>query len=717
MSTQSEKRAERYILVLAGAALVPFIGLVYLAFSDGQVPQGVNSDSYFDEIATVVAAAAAFAVTLLLVGMLRRRFNALDGLEDAMRRLTNGDYSRRVNVEVRNEFQTLTKAFNELTDQLEESLVSSHSLADIDTLILSAANLDTILQKVLLSMRMDAIEATLLLRQDMSSVQVTSYQLERNRMIVNTVASFEVSGDNLRDVEGYREIANRVCSGNILDCLAIAEEGKITGVLVATGNRSLSAGESKRLTDLVDRLSVAVTNIRRSESLYQQAHFDALTGLINRRAFEDKLRERLARCQRGEFGVLLFLDLDGFKKVNDTEGHEAGDRLLVTIGDRLRNALRPEDTVARLGGDEFAVIVPDCKDEKSVSPLCERILSSLTKPVVVDRMEHRIGASIGVALYPGDGQQIDEIVMKADSAMYRAKEAGGSHYAFFDDDLNEAKRHRVLVETRLRSAIENCDLRIHFQPKLCLKTWRVDSAEALLRWTDDELGEVEPTMFVSIAEETSLVQEFMSIVVDKAARLIAAAERAGTKLETVAVNASPKQLMVEGFALSLLSMLDRHRLRHHLFELEVTETVFARDTAQVVRELELLRTAGMKIALDDFGTGYSSLNMLRELPLDTVKIDRAFITELDTSDEARMLVGHIISIAGKLGMNVVAEGVETDRQLQHLIDMDCHLIQGFLISKALSEDDFIELLLGWQAAEQQRHARVNLARPRGNRLR
>ena len=717
MSTQSEKRAERYILVLAGAALVPFIGLVYLAFSDGQVSQGVNSDGYFNEIATVVAAAAAFAVALMLVGMLRRRFNALDGLEDAMRRLTNGDYSRRVNVEVRNEFQTLTKAFNELTDQLEESLVSSHSLADIDTLILSAANLDTILQKVLLSMRMDAIEATLLLRQDMSAVQVTSYRLEHNRMIAHTVASFEVSGDNLRDVEGYREIANRVCSGNILDCLAIAEEGKITGVLVATGNRSLSAGESKRLTDLVDRLSVAVTNIRRSESLYQQAHFDALTGLINRRAFEDKLRERLARCQRGEFGVLLFLDLDGFKKVNDTEGHEAGDRLLVTIGDRLRNALRPEDTVARLGGDEFAVIVPDCKDEKSVSPLCERILSSLTKPVVVDRMEHRIGASIGVALYPGDGQQIDEIVMKADSAMYRAKEAGGSHYAFFDDDLNEAKRHRVLVETRLRSAIENCDLRIHFQPKLCLKTWRVDSAEALLRWTDDELGEVEPTMFVSIAEETSLVQEFMSIVVDKAARLIAAAERAGTKLETVAVNASPKQLMVEGFALSLLSMLDRHRLRHHLFELEVTETVFARDTAQVVRELELLRTAGMKIALDDFGTGYSSLNMLRELPLDTVKIDRAFITELDTSDEARMLVGHIISIAGKLGMNVVAEGVETDRQLQHLIDMDCHLIQGFLISKALSEDDFIELLRGWQAAEQHRHSRVNLAAARGDRLR
>jgi EAL domain-containing protein (putative c-di-GMP-specific phosphodiesterase class I) len=227
----------------------------------------------------------------------------------------------------------------------------------------------------------------------------------------------------------------------------------------------------------------------------------------------------------------------------------------------------------------------------------------------------------------------------------------------------------------------------------------VDSAEALLRWNDEQLGEVRPDMFVSLAEQTNLVQEFMSIVVANSARLIRAAAKTGTLLETVAVNASPKELMGEGFALSLLSMLDMHRVPHDVLEVEVTETVFARDTKQVVRELEILRSAGIKIALDDFGTGYSSFNMLRELPLDTVKIDRAFITEIDTSDQARALVGHIISIAKTLGLKVVAEGVETDSQLEYLLDRDCHYIQGFLISPALPIRDFIEWMSDWQAVD------------------
>ena len=204
-------------------------------------------------------------------------------------------------------------------------------------------------------------------------------------------------------------------------------------------------------------------------------------------------------------------------------------------------------------------------------------------------------------------------------------------------------------------------------------------------------------MFVSIAEETSLIHDFMPILVDQAASLLAAASKAGTVLDSIAVNASPKQLMADGFALSLLSLLDRNGLPHDSLELEVTETVFARDTEQVVRELEILRTAGMKIALDDFGTGYSSLNMLRELPLDSLKIDRAFITELEVSKEARLLVQHLISIASTLGMQVVAEGVETDVQLQHLLDTDCDYVQGFLISRALPEADFITTLLGWQS--------------------
>ena len=713
MRPRPAKRIQRQLLTIQLLAVLLLVVFVYCVFTGRTIALEVDTLGEFLSqtgnlrgIEVLITGVALFALSLVSVQIIRRKLKSLNQFEAATRRLTSGDYSRRVNIRVNDEFQALGRAFNELTDQLEESLDSSRALADIDRLILASANLDTILFKVLASAQMEAMEVTLLLRHDMAKTEVATYRLERRRLVEEAVSFSEITDDSLKDIEGYRAIAHRVCGDQIFECLPIAEEGQITGALVVGGPRSLRASESKRQADLVDRLSVAVTNIRRSESLFKQAHFDALTGLINRHAFEDKLRESLARARRGETGVLLFMDLDGFKKVNDTEGHEAGDRLLVAIGDRLRETMRPEDTIARLGGDEFAIIVPDCSDGNSVSLLCERVIKAVTRPVVVERMEHSIGASIGVALYPGDGQQLEDLVMKADSAMYRAKESGGSKFAFFDDTLNEANRHRVLVESRLRAAIKQGNLEVHFQPKLNVKTWSVDSAEALMRWRDDELGVVSPDMFVSIAEETSLIRDFMPILVDEAVNLIDAAELAGTMLDRIAVNASPRQLMLDGFALSLLSLLDRRGLPHECLELEVTETVFAKDTEQVVRELEILRAAGMKIALDDFGTGFSSLNMLRELPLDSLKIDRAFITELESSREARVLVQHLISIASTLGMKVVAEGVETDTQLEHLLDTDCDYIQGYLVAKALPPGDFVDSLLGWQAAARDRGARV-----------
>ncbi|MCZ6852742.1 MAG: EAL domain-containing protein, partial [Gammaproteobacteria bacterium] len=651
------------------------------------------------QLAIAATTLALIIVAVLILRILRRNLTPLANLQDAIHRLANGDYSRRVPVAKHDELKALTNAFNAMTDQFEDAQKSSQSLADIDRLILSSADLESVLRKVLISAQLDAVEITLILRPDMDSVLLATYRLKKQQLVKDTIGLLEITDDSLRDIDGYCEIAKRVCGENILEYLPIAGEGKILGVLVAAGDRSLTGGESKYLTDLADRLSVAVTNISRSDSLYQQAHFDALTGLINRHAFEDKLRESLSRSWRGEKGVLLFMDLDGFKKVNDTEGHKAGDRLLVIISDRLRETLREVDVIARLGGDEFAMIVPGCEDDKSVSVLCERIIKSITKPVIVDRMEHSIGASIGVAIFPDDGKKVEELIMKADSAMYRAKESGGSRFAFFDDTLNEANRHRVFVESRLRNAIKAGDLEVHFQPKLKLADRTVETAEALLRWTDAKLGVVVPDVFVPIAEETSLIYDFMSILVDKTANLFASAELQKITLDTVAINISQKQLMADGFALSLLSLLDRRNLPHHHIEIEVTESVFAKDTQQVVRELEILRQAGMKIALDDFGTGFSSLNMLRELPLDVVKIDRSFITELESSDQARILVQHLISIAATLGKEVVAEGVETEVQLQHLMDAKCDYVQGFLVSKAKPEDEFVRMLSLWQGGE------------------
>jgi len=642
----------------------------------------------------------AFVLTAtLMTRLLRQRFGLLSRLEELTRHIIRGEFTHRVTVGKNDEFQSLGKAFNEMTDQLQASFKSSQSVADIDRLILTSADLDTVVRKVLLSARMARVEISLLLRLNPNKRTLSRYRLRGQQLIEEPIGLLEISDDSLKDIDGYQQIARRICGDSVRSCLPVAADGAITGALVASAQRSLQSIEAKQLNDLADRLSVAITNIQRSEILFQKAHFDELTGLINRQAFQEKLREHISRSWRGENGAVLFIDLDGFKKVNDTEGHKAGDRLLVIIADRLRECLRDVDTIARMGGDEFAVIVSGCEDEKSISHLCERIIASAVQPVVVDRMEHTIGASIGVAVFPDDGQKVEELIMKADSAMYRAKEAGRARFAFFDDTLNEANRHRVLVESRLRSALARGELELHFQPKLNLQDRTVTSAEALLRWTDEKLGVVPPDVFVPIAEETNLIHEFTTVQVNKTADLIAAADSVGVQLDHVAINASAKQLMTEGFSISLLSMLDQRMLPHKNIEIEVTESVFAHDKQLVVQELEILQAAGIKIALDDFGTGFSSLNMLRELPLDVVKIDRSFITEIETSDQARILVQHLISIATTLGKKVVAEGVETEVQLKHLEEANCHFIQGYLISKAKTTEDFLHFLADWQDEE------------------
>ncbi|MGE0622390.1 MAG: putative bifunctional diguanylate cyclase/phosphodiesterase [Pseudomonadales bacterium] len=684
-------RVERQLLLLlsvfAFAALAP---LSAIALGLVEVPVWVL---------TCAVALAFVTTTALMIRLLRRRFALLGRLEQLTRHIIRGDYAYRVTVRAHDEFQSLGNAFNEMTDQLQASLKSSQSVADIDRLILSSADLDTVVRKVLLSARMDKVEISLLLRLDARERRLVRYRLQQRELVEEPISLKTASEDTLRDVDGYLRLACQLEGAKVRSCTAVAADGVITGALIAAAERTLAAGESKQLTDLADRLSVAITNIQRSEILFQKAHFDELTGLINRHAFQENLREHISRSWRGEKGAVLFIDLDGFKKVNDTEGHKAGDRLLVIIAERLKGCLREVDTIARMGGDEFAVIVPGCDDEKSISHLCERIISSAIQPVVVDRMEHTVGASIGVAVFPDDGRKVDELIMKADSAMYRAKEAGRSRFAFFDDTLNEANRHRVLVESRLRGALSRNELMLHFQPKLNLADRSVTSAEALIRWSDDMLGAVTPDVFVPIAEETNLIHDFTAIQVNRTADLIAAAESVGVRLDSVAINASAKQLMTEGFAMSLLSMLDKRLLPHHKIEIEVTESVFAHDKRMVVQELEILQAAGIKIALDDFGTGFSSLNMLRELPLDIVKIDRSFITEIETSDQARVLVQHLISIASTLGKKVVAEGVETEVQLKHLEEANCHYVQGFLISQALSTEAFLHLLADWQNEE------------------
>ena len=684
----------RWVPSLVLFAITLFAGSVYLLVTN---ILSAELDANRTSLITATSLSTGlFFVALAALGLLYNKQRGLADFEDAARRMMKRDRSLPLEPIENEEFLGLAKIVNGLLGQLDESMEAQRSLSEIDSLILSGAPLDAIIRRCLIAAGLDGLQTRLLLRPDLDALQLEMHRLKGMKVITEVVSLLDMAPDSLDQVEHYRTLAEDQCDG-VIDCYPIACDEQLAGVLFAAGDRPISAPESKRLTDLVDRLSVAVTNITHSETLYQQAHFDPLTGLLNRRAFEDRLKESLARSKRDETGVLLFLDLDGFKKVNDTEGHEAGDRLLVLVAERLRAAMRPEDIIARLGGDEFAIIAPGSSEEASITAMCQRILTSVAGPVTVDRMEHTIGTSIGVARYPNDGQELDEIVMKADSAMYRAKEQGGTRFSFFDDSLKQANDHRILVESRLRNAIKQRDLELHFQPKLNLERWSLESSEALLRWKDDQLGNVSPEEFIGIAEDTGLINNIMPLIVEGATSVLDRAEAEGINIACVALNASPKQIMTDGFALSLLSMLDMRGVSHEKIEIEVTESVLARDVTQVLTELHILRMAGIRVALDDFGTGYSSLNMLRELPLDVVKIDRAFITELETSDEARRMLSHLIDIAKVLGLQVVAEGVETDMQLKYLIEHGCDIVQGFLIARAQPEGEYLSTVAEWGA--------------------
>ena len=696
MSSKSLIATSKRVVALGIFATLCFIPLIHVVIT-GKWPTWLPEGHA--QIISAGLVLVLFLCCVQAVYALLRKDSELTNFDiRAKQILARREHGVRLDEQEFREMQRAARLVNNLMAQIDDSLETRRSLAELDNLILSGADLTSIIRRCLLAARISDADVFLVLRTDDEEAELFVHQLE-GLSVTSSVAKGFYPSEQIKKMtlaSHYEELVHTEYN-NVLDSYVIACEEQPIGALFACGKRPLAASESKRLEDLVDRMSVALTNIKRSETLYNQANFDPLTGLVNRRAFEERLRESLFRSRRDEMGVVLFMDLDGFKKVNDTAGHETGDVLLTRVAAKIRDVVRPEDTVARLGGDEFAVIARNCSQEQEISALCNRVIESLTSPVMINRTEHTIGTSIGVARYPDDGTEVDELVTKADSAMYKAKQEGGSQFAFFDDSLKAANDHRVLVESRLRAAIKQNALDLHFQPKLNLASWRIDSAEALIRWDDAELGNVPPDEFIGVAEESRLIQDMFPIIVNETADMLAKANLQGVDIDRVAINASAKQIMSDDFALGVLSMLDAQHVRHDQIELEVTESVFAQDLEKVLTQLDILRMAGIKIALDDFGTGYSSLNMLRELPLDIVKIDRTFVTEIDDSEQARSMLKHLLDIARVLNLQVVAEGVETDMQLSMLSQHASDYVQGWQVAKAMPIQEFLDFVKEWGA--------------------
>jgi diguanylate cyclase (GGDEF)-like protein/PAS domain S-box-containing protein len=428
------------------------------------------------------------------------------------------------------------------------------------------------------------------------------------------------------------------------------------------------------------------------EQLERQANHDLLTGLPNRNLLADRLDQSIARAERlGYFLGLVFIDLDNFKFINDSLGHAAGDQLLVEMSRRLHDCLRTSDTVARLGGDEFVLVLNDHYRINSIISLLERVLLEVGRPVNLAGREFHVGASLGVAVYPQDGPDAENLLKHADVAMYAAKNRGRNNFQFFTPELNHVADERLNLENAMRVGIEQDEFTVYFQPKVDHRR-RIVGVEALARWTNSELGMIAPDRFIPIAEDTGLIVPLTTIMLKKAFAAAAAWPRTHGHAVQLAVNLSPKLFLGEDIVGHVATLLREAGLAPEQVELEITESVFLGDSERAVRILGEFKDLGTSLAMDDFGTGYSSLSYLRRFPLDIIKIDRSLVTGIEHEEEVAMIARAVISLGQSLRKTVVAEGVENQAQFDFLRYQGCHEFQGYLIARPMPVADFAELL-------------------------
>ncbi|WP_246691985.1 MULTISPECIES: EAL domain-containing protein [unclassified Methylobacterium] len=425
----------------------------------------------------------------------------------------------------------------------------------------------------------------------------------------------------------------------------------------------------------------------------EMARLDPLTGLPNRLLLRERLAEALARLQRsGEACALLLIDLDRFKPVNDTLGHPVGDALLAKVADRLRSTVRPTDTVARIGGDEFVILQTDIREAGNTQALARRIVDLIGRTYMVDGHLLTIGASVGVALAPADGESADKLLKNADLALYRAKLDGRGTYRFFEPEMDARMQARRQLELDMRQALARREFQLHYQPQLQLDDDRLIGCEALIRWKHPERGSVSPLDFIPLAEEIGLIVPIGEWVIRQACR-DATTWPAGM---SVAVNVSPAQFKSDRLVETIISALASSGLSAKRLEVEITEGVLLQESEKTLQTLHRLRELGVRVSMDDFGTGYSSLSYLRSFPFDKIKIDRSFVKDLSSKPDGDAIIRAIAGLGKSLGMTTVAEGVETPEQMQRIRDEGCTDVQGYLISRPIPADDLLQFLANYR---------------------
>ncbi|MFC1837544.1 EAL domain-containing protein [Thermodesulfobacteriota bacterium] len=533
--------------------------------------------------------------------------------------------------------------------------------------------------------------------------------LMMNQAALALIPSIQTTLEGITCYQAYRQM-DMPCSGKDHPCVLkeVIKTGKGFTVshrdMLEDGNERIFEIEASPLLNsdgtiygilevirnITEDLSTEAQLQEHRERLYHLAHHDALTNLPNRMLLQDRLSRMMVKAKRNNtYVAILFLDLDRFKKINETLGHDVGDKLLFEVGKRLENCVRQSDTVARLGGDEFAVLLDDLRDVKFVAVVARKILQALSKPIVVQDYELYATSSIGISLFPDDGEDEDKLLRSADTALYRAKDAGKNNYQYYTPDMNTRAFEFLLLESGLRKAIDNDELVVFYQPLLNLKDNKLIGMEALLRWKHPEKGMIAPGDFIPLAEETGLIDPIGEWVLRAACTQNKLWQDAGYPPVMVSVNMSGRQFNKKSVTDDIANILEETGLKPEFLGLEITESVIMQDVKSTISKLRQLQDMGISLSIDDFGTGHSSLSYLKLFPIDNLKIDRSFVFNITSDSTDAAIAASVILLAHSMNLKVVAEGVETREQLEVLRQQGCDHVQGFLFSKPIAADEFV----------------------------
>ena len=471
-------------------------------------------------------------------------------------------------------------------------------------------------------------------------------------------------------------------------------EEKLALKIIQSGAQDFLNIKNTTTHQIAHALDHAIRRKKVENHLAYYAQIDNLTGLANRNLFKERMNRALIRADRNKNIVaLMIIDIDRFKHVNDSLGHDVGDQLLKIIAKRLTYCTREGDTVARLGGDEFTILLEDVSHIGHASLVANKILEAMMKPFVINGEELYVTPSIGITLYPVDDTRAQFLLRNADNAMYRAKQGGRNCFRFYTTDMDQHLEQRVRIESKLRNALTNKEFFLHYQPKFNIHSKQLVGAEALLRWENSDLGMVSPAVFIPVAEETGLIQPITEWVVTEACQQNAYWQLSGYQPIRMSVNLSPKQFNRADIAGTIFRQIIHSDVSPKFVELEITEGALMEDVDKSQEVLNELKKWGIRISIDDFGTGYSSLSYLKKFPIDTLKIDQSFVRDLLVDSDDAAIVSAIIAMTKNLKLNVIAEGVETEEQLNYLASKGCNEAQGYFLGKPVAAKEFESLFL------------------------